>query len=66
MNTNLVTVNRTAEELTLKPSTIRVWIKQRRLGHVRLGRAIRIPATEIQRVIDEGYVPPQLDARSAS
>ena len=34
-------------------------LEQRRLGHVRLGRAIRIPAQEIQRVLENGYVPPE-------
>lgn len=52
------TVQEAAEELTLKPSTIRAWIAQRRLGHVRLGRAVRVPAEEIRRVLETGYVPP--------
>jgi excisionase family DNA binding protein len=54
-----LTVSQAAEELNLKPSTIRAWIAQRRLGHVRLGRAVRIPAAEIQRVLDSGFVPPE-------
>ena len=52
------TVEQTAVELNLSQATIRAWIAQRRLGHVRLGRAIRIPADEIQRVLRSGYVPP--------
>jgi excisionase family DNA binding protein len=52
------TVVQAADELNLKPSTIRAWIAARRIGHVRLGRAIRIPAHEIQRVLESGYVPP--------
>jgi excisionase family DNA binding protein len=48
-----------AAELNLSKATIRAWIGQRRLGHVRLGRAIRIPAKEIQRVLEVGYVPPE-------
>jgi excisionase family DNA binding protein len=51
------TVEQAAEELNLSKATIRVWIAQRRLGHIRLGRAIRIPVQEIQRVQDAGYVP---------
>ena len=39
------TVEQTAVELNLSKATIRAWIAQRRLGHVRLGRAIRIPLT---------------------
>ena len=51
------TVEQAAEELNLSRATIRAWIAQRRLGHVRLGRAVRIPAAEIQRMLEAGYVP---------
>ena len=51
------TVEQTAEELNLSRATIRAWIAQRRLGHVRLGRSVRIPAAEIRRVLEAGYVP---------
>ena len=53
------TVEQAAVELNLSKATIRAWIAQRRLGHLRLGRAIRIPAQEIQRVLESGYVPPE-------
>lgn len=53
------TVQQAAEELNLSRATIRAWIAQRRLGHVRLGRAVRIPVAEIKRVLDLGYVPPE-------
>lgn len=51
------TVEQAAEELNLSRATIRAWVAQRRLGHVRLGRAIRIPAEEIRRMLEAGYVP---------
>lgn len=51
------TVNEAAEELGLSVHTIRAWIASRRLGHLRLGRAIRIPAAEIRRVLEESTVP---------
>jgi excisionase family DNA binding protein len=53
------TVDQAAEALNVKKSTIRAWIAQRRLGHVRLGRAVRIPPSEIQRLLEAGYVPPE-------
>jgi excisionase family DNA binding protein len=53
------TVIEAAQELNLKPSTMRAWIAQRRIGHVRLGRAVRIPVAEIQRLLQAGYVPPE-------
>lgn len=51
------TVQEAADELGLSVHTVRAWIASRRLGHLRLGRAIRIPAAEIRRVIDESTVP---------
>jgi len=41
----------------LSEATFRVWIAQQRIGIVRLGRAIRIPLEEIERMIIEGTVP---------
>ena len=38
------TVAEAADELGLSVHTIRTWIASRRVAHIRLGRAIRIPA----------------------
>jgi excisionase family DNA binding protein len=51
------TVRECAVELNVSPFTVRSWIGQRRLGFVRLGRAVRIPVDEIRRLIREGTVP---------
>ena len=51
------TVSEAAEELGLSVHTVRAWVASRRLAHLRLGRAIRIPAAEIRRVIEESTVP---------
>ena len=53
----LRTVRQVAEELGLAPVTIRTWMAQRRLRYIRLGRAVRIPVGEIQRLIETGTVP---------
>jgi excisionase family DNA binding protein len=53
----LRTVRQVAEELGLAPVTVRTWMAQRRLSYVRLGRAVRIPASEVQRILDSGTVP---------
>jgi excisionase family DNA binding protein len=53
------TVEEAAAELNLSRATIRAWIAQRRLGHLRLGRCIRVPTAEIQRLLEGGYVPPE-------
>jgi excisionase family DNA binding protein len=46
-----------ADELGLSIHTVRSWIADRRLAHLRLGRAIRIPAEELRRVIEASTVP---------
>ena len=51
------TVAGAAEELGLSVYTVRSWIASRRLAHLRLGRAIRIPAAEVRRVIEASTVP---------
>jgi len=51
----LLTVAEAAKFLALRPGTIRAWCYQRRLGRVRVGRrAVRIPASEVRRIIREG------------
>ena len=51
------TVAEAADELGLSVYTVRAWIANRRLAHLRLGRAIRIPAAEVRRVIEASTVP---------
>jgi excisionase family DNA binding protein len=54
----LLRVPEFAERLGLRPSTVRAWILHRRVAFVRIGqRAIRIPETEVQRIIGAGFVP---------
>jgi len=55
----LMTVAQAASALALAPQTIRLWIGQRRIAHVRLGRAIRIKTGEIERVLADGEIPAQ-------
>ena len=55
--TGLCTVKQAAVDLAVSVHTIRAWIARRKIAHVRLGRAIRIPATEITRLIARGTVP---------
>lgn len=57
MQVQAVTVQQAAVELGLSPATLRAWIRQRRIGYVRLGRAVRIPMSEIRRLIEMGTVP---------
>lgn len=52
-----LTVAEAAKVLNVSTHTIRAWLAQRRLTHVRLGRAIRIPAAELDRFVAGGTVP---------
>jgi excisionase family DNA binding protein len=57
-NDPLYTVDATAKRLGMKPETIRAWIATRRIGFHRInGRAIRIPESEIQRLLEAGFTP---------
>jgi excisionase family DNA binding protein len=51
-----LTVKQSALELNVSISTIRAWIASRKLGHVKLGRSVRIPLEEIERLIQRGTV----------
>ena len=53
----LKTVRQASRLLEISPHTLRAWIAVRKVGVVRLGRAVRIPLTEIERLIERGQSP---------
>jgi excisionase family DNA binding protein len=53
----LLTVEQAAERLNLKTVTVRAWIWRRRLEHVKLGRAVRIPEHALEQLLERGTVP---------
>jgi excisionase family DNA binding protein len=53
----LRTIRQAAADLGLSVHTIRAWIATRRIAYVRLGRAVRVPADEIERLIERGTIP---------
>ena len=53
----LLKVPEAAELLALSQKTVWQWIAERRIGVVRLGRAVRIPLSEIERLMEEGTTP---------
>lgn len=55
--TKLLKVPEAAEMLALSQKTIWQWIGERRIGVVRLGRAVRVPQSEIDRLMEEGTTP---------
>jgi excisionase family DNA binding protein len=59
---DLLTIPEFALALRVKPSCIRRWVGERKIETVRVGRLVRIPSTEIERIVCEGTTPA---ARSA-
>jgi excisionase family DNA binding protein len=53
----MLTLVEASRELGLKPVTLRAWAARRKIAVHRLGRAIRIPAAEIDRLLEESFVP---------
>lgn len=47
-----------ARKLAISQKTLWSWIGSRRIGVHRVGRAVRVPESEIQRILSEGYTPP--------
>jgi excisionase family DNA binding protein len=53
----LLTSKQFAHAIGVSESCIRRWILDRKIGVVKLGRLVRIPRAEVQRLIDEGSIP---------
>jgi len=53
----LNTVPEAANQLRVSVATIRAWILQRRITSVRVGRAVRIPQSAIDLVVEVGTIP---------
>jgi excisionase family DNA binding protein len=57
-DTKLLTLEQAAERLGLKPVTLRMWASGRKIARVKVGpRAVRIPESEIQKIIERGLIP---------
>jgi excisionase family DNA binding protein len=54
---DLLTVPEFATRLRVKCSTIRAWIRQGRVSVIHIGRLVRLPASEVERIITAGTRP---------
>ena len=52
-----MTVRQAAELTNLSEATWRAWVLKRKVKTVRLGRRVRIPLTELDRLVSEGTTP---------
>ena len=51
-----LTVDQAAESLNLPPATLRFWIQTKQIAYVKLGKAVRIPRSEVERLLSDGLV----------
>jgi len=56
-DTKLLTLEQAAERLGLKPVTVRMWASARKIARVKIGRAVRIPESEITKIVERGLIP---------
>ncbi len=54
----LLTVREASEKLGLREATLRRWVLDKRVAYCKLGRAVRIPAAAVSRLIRESYREP--------
>jgi excisionase family DNA binding protein len=52
-------VNEAAARLGVSPYTVRAWLRQRRIAHVRCGRRVLVPASAVERFIVANTVHPR-------
>jgi excisionase family DNA binding protein len=53
----LLSVPQFANALGVTPACIRRWILERKITTVKLGRLIRVPASEVERLVNSGLRP---------
>ena len=61
---DLLLVPEFSAAVKIKDATTRDWVLKRRIDVVRVGRGVRIPRSEVTRILNEGFTP-RLVARSA-
>jgi excisionase family DNA binding protein len=58
-----LSVFETAEILGVTSFAVRAWIARRIIGHRKLGRAVRVPREEVERMLHDSYTPPMPERR---
>ena len=65
MQNQLRSVNQVAESLTVKESTIRSWIFQRRIPTKKIGRCVRIEQSVVDKILEEGLESVKPEAKDS-
>jgi excisionase family DNA binding protein len=53
----LLTVDEFADQLRITRACVRRWILERRVAVVKVGRLVRLPSSEVRRIVEEGFRP---------
>jgi excisionase family DNA binding protein len=56
-DSRLLSIERAAEILSLRPATLRLWTAQRKIGSVKLGRRRLIKVADLDRLIESSSIP---------
>ncbi len=62
--TKLLSAQKCAEMLGVTVACVRRWILIRKISHVKVGRLVRIPESELDRLIAFGFVPAKRGERN--
>jgi excisionase family DNA binding protein len=54
---SLLRVNEFAALLDVTPACVRRWLLERKIASTRIGRLVRIPRSEIERLVESGLRP---------
>jgi excisionase family DNA binding protein len=54
---SLLRVNEFAAMLNVTPSAVRRWLLERKIASTRIGRLVRIPTSEVERLVESGLRP---------
>jgi excisionase family DNA binding protein len=54
---SLLRVGEFASILGVTPACVRRWLLERKISSTRIGRLVRIPSSEVQRIVDSGFRP---------
>ena len=57
MTTNLMNVQEFAQALGVTTACVRRWILERRIASIKVGRLVRLPFSEVARIIEDGLRP---------
>jgi excisionase family DNA binding protein len=59
----LLSISQFSEALGVKAATTRRWLLLRKISFVKVGRLVRIPESELDRIMSEGFRPAKTDVR---